>query len=330
MRRIELIVSVALLGVLAATIVGFAVSRRSAEKWTASRSNVMTVNQGPIPLTVQDFPAHGIIMRHMADARYRQEAEYIFQTPAELREVTNRYSFVIENTSNKAIIALSIASVCFKPGQPDPQVGTIRSNSIQARLMGATNSSLLLPGGKVGFCLALGQENLDFKNGIRYIQPERPMHQGETIEFRQKRNQAIRSRFVNLENLLRQSEKWVVEVEGAIFEDGTFVGTNRRFFFEQMNSKVEGARSLAIELAGRAEKGEPFTSLVVFAQKYAESSLDEMLKPFGGSLPDATRDEAFNAQFAKNLVANRFIHLPEQNALNFVRHGAKHWIKLTR
>jgi hypothetical protein len=177
----------------------------------------MAVNREAKPLTVQDFPADGVVLRHMGDARYRQEAEYMFQAPPELRGATNQYSFVIENTSGKAIIALSIAYGFPKSGQSNPEVSTMRTNSIQARLMGAANNSLLLPGNKVGYCLALGQENLDFKNGLRYIQPEHPMRRGETEDFRQKRNQAIRAQFAKLDNLLSQSERWIVEVEGAIF-----------------------------------------------------------------------------------------------------------------
>ncbi len=64
----------------------------------------MTTARAAKPLIIRDFPKDGIILRHMADERYRQEAEYMFQSPPELRAATNQYSFVIENTSDKAIM----------------------------------------------------------------------------------------------------------------------------------------------------------------------------------------------------------------------------------
>jgi len=79
-------------------------TRRSSEKSPLFRGTVMTTARAAKPLIIRDFPKDGIILRHMADERYRQEAEYMFQSPPELRAATNQYSFVIENTSDKAIM----------------------------------------------------------------------------------------------------------------------------------------------------------------------------------------------------------------------------------
>lgn len=74
----------------------------------------MPTTQDAPPPTLTDAPR--IALRHMADERNRREAEYVFQTSPELRPTVERYSFVIENTSDKGIIALSF-------GYSFPQAG---------------------------------------------------------------------------------------------------------------------------------------------------------------------------------------------------------------
>ena len=280
------------------------------------------------PLIVRDMP--GIALRHMGDERNRQEAEYMFQSPSALRDATNLYSFVIENTSGKAIVALSIAYTFPKSGQSASEFGTIRTDTIQTRLMGAISSALMQSGSKVGYCLALGQENFDFKNGIRYIQSERPAHPQMTAEQQRKANEAVLSRFTNYDRLLQEADHWEVEIEGAVFEDGTFVGTNRRNYFEQSNAKIAGARSLADELLTMANKGAVHADLVARAQTYARTDWKELLKPFGGSLHAASQDESYLFHFAKNEVAHRFVGLAEGNGMNYLRYGQQHWNPLKK
>lgn len=287
----------------------------------------MTTNRETKPLRLCDAP--GIALRHMGDERNRREAEYIFQAPPELREATNQYSFVIENISGKAIIALSVAYSFPKPGETSPQAGTIRTDAIQARLLGSFGHFLMPPDSKAGYCLALGSENFDFKNGIRVIQPERPTHPNMTPDSRRKMNEAILSRFDSFDRLLREASQFEVEIEGAIFDDGTFVGTNRKNYFEKNNASLAGARSMADALLEMENKGVTHAGLVAEAKTHIVD-WKELLKPFGGMLNEATKNESYLFQFAKTTVAHRFASLAEADGLKYLQYGQQHWRPLKR
>lgn len=325
MRKTKLI-SIFLLALLVCSIVGFAISRRSAEQ-LSFRGIVMATNRESKPLILQG--ANGIALRHMGDERNRREAEFIFQTPPELRQATNQYSFVIENTSSKKIIALSLAYSFPKPDENTPEIGTLRTDALQGRLMGKSDSFLMLPNSKAGYCLALGMENFDFKNGTRVIQPERPTQLQMTMEQRTKMNEAILTRFAGFDRLLKEAVRFEVEIEGAIFDDGTFVGTNRRNCFEQNNAKLAGARSLADELLGLKDKGATHADLLAQAKTHIVD-WKELLKPFGGLLSEAAQNESYLYQFSKSTVAHRFAGLAEADSINYLRFGQQHWKPLKR
>jgi len=286
----------------------------------------MTTNKKTKTLVLKDAP--GVALRHMGDPANRQEAEYLFQAPDNLRETTNRYSFVIENISDKAILALSLA-YSFPKDAADKRSGMLRTDAIHARLINPASDPLMRPGTKAGICLALTQQSFDFKNGIRYVQPETPPHPQMTEAQLKQMNQATLLRFAGFDRLLNEADHWEVEIEGVIFDDGTFAGTSRRQHFEQNNAKIAGARSLADDLLGMAGKGAAHADLVAKAKAYAVS-FEELLKPFGGSIADAERDESFNFQFAKTSVARRFMHLPEADGINYLRQGQQHWVKLKK
>jgi hypothetical protein len=166
----------------------------------------MTTKRVAKNLLLRDVP--GVALRHMGDPANRHEAEYIFQSPDELRETTNLYSFVIENTSGKAILALSLA-YSFPKDATDERSGMLRNEAIQARLINPVSSPLMQPGMKVGYCLALGgQANFDFKNGIRQIQPDHPLHPQMTDEQLKQMNKSTLSRFAGFDRLLNEADHW--------------------------------------------------------------------------------------------------------------------------
>ena len=274
------------------------------------------------PLILRDAP--GIALRYMGDERNRREAEYIFQTPPELRATVERYSFVIENTSSKGIIALSFGYSFPRAGKVSPEMGTLRTSAIQSHLLGPGGNALMSPGSKVGYCMALGQENFDFQNGIRRIQPNAPTHPRMTAEQQQQRNEAVLSRFEGFDRLMKEADHWEVEIEGAIFVDGTFVGTNRRNFFEQSNATFMGARELVDDLLGKAAKGGTHADLVAHAKTFVVD-WQEMLKSFGGRFDAALKDTAYLTQFSKMTVAGRFINLSEADGMKYLRHGQRNW-----
>jgi hypothetical protein len=283
---------------------------------------LITTTRGTKPLQLRDAP--GIALRHMGDERNRQEAEYVFQVSPELRQVTNQYSFVIENTSGKAIIALSVAYSFPKPGEADAEVATIRTDALHAHLMGASSTLLMSPGSKAGYCLALGSENFDFKNGLRVIQPERSTQPNVTPERRRQMNEAILSRFAGFDRLLSAADRYEVEIEGAIFDDGTFVGTNRRNYFEQCSARLAGARQMVDELLQSLDKSAKHSDLVIQAKAHIVD-WKELLKPFGGQLNEAMQNENFLFQFAKSTVAHRFASLPEANGMKYLQYGRQNW-----
>lgn len=329
------ITSFALLALFVIAAGVFAVSRRPArerEKLASIRETVMNnTNRGDKPVTIRDYPNNGVVIRHMADPANVAEAEYIFQAPPELRAATNQYSFVIENTSAPPIILLSLTYAFPKAGGGEPQFSAIRSNAVQARIQGATGNVLLRTGEKVGICLALGgQENLNFKSGLHYIQPNQPIHPMMNAEQLKQHNQAVISQFGALDRLLSGSTGMVIEIEGVAFDDSTFVGTNRRHSFEQANAMLEGAREFTKELTDRAAKGASHANLVAYVQPYARQKFEDLLKPFGGDIVKAGDAPAFQKQLMKQFVAMRFQMLREEGAMNYIRYGAENWRPLRK
>lgn len=311
-----------LLMFVASAAAAFAIARRPGQGPTPEK--IMLTMQDAKPLTLTGAPR--IALRHMADERNRREAQYVFQTSPELRPTVERYSFVIENTSDKGIIALSFGYSFPQAGEVNPEMGTLRTSRVQAYLQTPASSVLMPPGMKVGYCMGLGAANFDFKNGIRHIPPTAtaPLDPRMPPERQEQAYRALLSRFEGFDRLMGKAHHWEVEIEGAVFEDGTFVGTNRRQYFEQMNASFVGARELADDLLARAAKGVAHADLVAHAKTFV-MDFEEMLKPFNRQLDVAMKDTAYLAQFSKMTVANHFVRMSQTDGMKYLQHGQQNW-----
>ncbi|MGE0887720.1 MAG: hypothetical protein AB7P14_29720 [Blastocatellales bacterium] len=295
------------------------------------RETIVNQKRTPKPVIIRDFPDKGVVVRHLGDLAQTAEAEYFIQSPAELREAANLYSMMIENTADKPIIALSIAYGFPKPGEKAPRFGMLRSSSVQATIVNGRPSVILAPGQKVAYCLALnGQENTNFKEPFRYVQAEQPLRPQMDQEQLQKRNEAVITQIAAFDNLLASAESFIIEVEGVIFADGSFVGTNRRNLFGISNAVFEGAREFAETMLNKSKQGATHAALIAATQSFKGQKLEDLLRPFGGDMMRAEEAPAFHKQMIKGVIAIRFANLNETDGMNYLRHGVENWKALTQ
>lgn len=213
-------------------------------------------------ISAKDLPSYGLIIIKPSDREFDEKSTGLLKHLAvDDREMAKPFTAIFKNTSDRAIVAHAIIWEC-----EDVNGGKQSYNKIYANSEAFTDKDEYLE--------ALRRTNLDQTiqpNSERLISISPLMNQGGGgITSRQK----SLSRGANMEgaDALRTDKKTestqkfnselvnncanvTIVIDGAFFDDGTFVGPNKLKLFEQVQTQVEAKRAVRNSIADKLLSG---------------------------------------------------------------------------
>jgi hypothetical protein len=287
-----------------------------------------------IQINVRDFPEHGLTIISPSDPSFNDKASSLFNgKQSAFSESLKPFSVLLTNTSDKSIVAYILK---WEMVRADGTVFT--------RETGGANPAALMDGGTAGYEYLSTTAGVAVKpNGIRYISSIIPLSEdqgGRITSYAggsSDKNalpdlqQAVQTR--NYEGLLnsviaemQSCISMTVSIDGAFFEDGTFVGPDSTNLFARVQGNVDAKRDLLQEVA--------------FALKHNRSSkevfndIEEIVKtPDIGIAPFSTPEVYYN--YYKRQYADEILHmrkvLGEEKAIAIsLQPLRKQWPKLKK
>lgn len=218
--------------------------------WHSRRVQVVSVQ-----VNVQDLPRHGLSIISSLDPSFDRGVSAILKGKSDtLVGALKPFSVLVKNTGTKAVVAYQLKWEMVKP-----------DGSVSVRYTGGSNPRALMDGGAPGFeelsttsGFAIAPSSTRFASLIARLDDS----EGGIAAFAGSSDktgtasleQAVRDK--NLEPMratmaaeLLGHKSVTVSIDGAFFEDGTFVGPDTGHFFDQVKAGIDAKRDLLEEIA---------------------------------------------------------------------------------
>jgi hypothetical protein len=195
---------------------------------------------------LKDFPEDGLILVQASDPQLSTKV------PQSIRVTGNKshsrflpFSVLFLNQANQEVVAYSV-QWCFQKPDGDPDCYLDSFTAPKALMDGETlsptmqlQSNKISPGKARRFSLI----SEDGSGNLRVQSSQ------EEVDQLKKGLQPDRSTLLDrFATQLSSATDLTVSIEGAFFEDGTFVGENSNLFFEHTKAQIEARRDLLTEL----------------------------------------------------------------------------------
>ena len=254
----------------------------------------MTVaNKAKVKMNVKDFPEHGLRLIGPSDSKFDQllSAELQNQS-AEVIEAVKPYSVFLENRSDNSVVACVIEWAFTTPAGRNEyyREGVFDAHALmeapQLSDVYKRQSGHIEPNGATLYSLL----STDGTSPMRI-----PLSPGEGELFKQ--GKLDRAAIVEKTRSHLQSYTDItVTIDSAIFEDGSFVGTNSSGFFERAKAAIQANQDLLDEIS-LAQNSKQTSSQPLYArlEEMANSRIDRLDS-------DSTPNDYYN--YFKALYAN--------------------------
>lgn len=212
-------------------------------------------------LNIKDLPEHNLTLITSANAYYRSvmDATSQNQLNAKLEEL-KPYSVLLRNTGNRSIIAFKLK---WEITKADGQVFTANNGYMNSKRLfdkkdKSKTKSVLEPGAAL-FCSVAGIADVSQLANVQFVGLRTMVGSNSDDRSAQQASQDESSDTAidNLTTSLSEAVSITVSIDGALFEDGTFVGPDSSNFFGWLSSLVKARRDLLQDLLTMQRRGDP-------------------------------------------------------------------------
>lgn len=254
---------------------------------------VLTKRSGQVSLKIKDIREHGLVIIGRSDSDFESLKGILSQKGVRLDLSIQPYVF-IKNLSNKRAIAYSLKWELLK--DDGRVVSKTRSYSREDILMGKeapedTNDQIILRPNTARLFSLFG-----YGDGQEIpLAPVSKTGGGSDIEILQKLDQT--GLVTGARNELEHTVSVTVSIDGAFFEDGTFVGPNTTKFFERTSTQIDAKNNMIEEILRRLNQGDTPADVM----KYLNAKSDELSESKPPAGRKAKSEEIYKYQEKKFL-----------------------------
>jgi hypothetical protein len=243
-----------------------------------------------VSMKVTGLPDKGLILIGPADPSFEEKAGSMLKDRKDFTyETLKPYSVILENTTRKTVVAYALR---WEYPAPKGQVGTWdRCFGQPSGLLDGTKRKTDPSDDKRGLSIAPGEWKL--------ITPESYIgRESRVTSERLAADQGYRTSLQSVASQLGQGDL-TVTLDGAFFNDGTFVGPDRTGYFEIFKAEVTAKHDLLIRVVAASKTGQGLAQVA----SEIESSLPASRQ--NDPLPGTTPAEYY--QYYKNFYAREFL-----------------------
>lgn len=250
----------------------------------------------PILFHKRDLPDDGVRIITPLDPSFDAEALKYFKKRSP--ETLKPFSVFIENSSTKTLVAYTLT---WRFAKHD---GQITSNTVGYSEPGVLMGDPVYEGPYV-------QHTVPIKpNGVRCFTWNSQILEDDSTEPQRTSQQAALRQMLFAE--LGKATDVTVTVDGAVFDDGTFVGSNL-VFFQQMQGVVNAKLDLLQEIADASERGKPDEAFKSIKAKSEEPDV-----PISQKFSAEEYYRSYRKMFAAEIIAMADEHGKEKVARHLV------------
>ncbi|MFN0110759.1 MAG: hypothetical protein ACKVZH_18015 [Blastocatellia bacterium] len=264
---------------------------------------------------INNLNNYGVTLEDASSLQFSSKLASFYSAPANLMNDLVKYSVIIRNQSPQRIMSLTIIWRFYpSAGAPIPQTFTftaldnIFSNTASVNLIESSNASR-------------GMSLLSRDMGLG----------GEFNRITEIKDDQYTQTLINrLNELLAQSVRWTVEIDGLLLSNGLYVGPDNAGFFNVLQSEIKGTRDLVAELAQKT--GDP---VAFFAQASTEAKVTkEALESKYPNFRERMRSTGYAYEVARQQLALRVMsereRLGDKAAIDFISTATMNQIALVR
>jgi hypothetical protein len=263
-------------------------------------------------LEVNDLSKYGVKIYGPSSPAFSNRLSALVTIPNDLLNDALKYSIVVENQTSQHIIAMSVVWN-FYPPQGEPIKRSHSFSFMGNQVFNKVSDSLIRPGEQYPLSLLL--ESAGFgRQKAREI----------------KLDDQVNQRLEGVNMLIARSVKWSVDIDGVLFSNGVFVGSDTLKYFNALDAQTRGARDMITELAKRLDAGE---DVFAFARPIAEVT-DEALEAPYPDRRERMRNPEYIYNLAKTQMARQAVarrkNYGEQTVIEWIRENSKSYIPLVK
>jgi len=207
-------------------------------------------------LIINDLPEHGVVIHGPESPGYRERLLALpahFTAPPDIDDDELRYSVIVENQTPQHIVKISLS------WRPYPrESGTPIGQGVESSHLLEFNNLWrnLIPAGAQCAWSAL--------DGLRFMRRKACYPEGG--DNRRKERDDVKKR-------LAANDKWSVDINYALFDNGVFAGPDTDLEFDQDEAKNRGRVDMFAELNQKLDKGE---DAFAYAEQCASIPLEQI------------------------------------------------------
>jgi len=210
-----------------------------------------------IQVNVKDLPERGLVILSSSDPSFNEKFSFLLrQKPSVFVETLKPFSFIFNNMTDKSLVAYQLKWEMVKA-----------DGTINTRITSFANPRALMDGGAPGLeHLSVGAGHAIKASSSRFISlffslDENPgggigayssgsSQEGALNQIQQMARNSDIDKMVNyLSTELQDYTRLTVIIDGAFFEDGTFVGPDSTRFFANFQANLDAKRDLLEEIS---------------------------------------------------------------------------------
>lgn len=219
-----------------------------------------------VKLRAKGIPEHGLSIVTSTDPYFNTLiADFLQGKPDALGEVLKPFSIFVRNTSNRMVVAYMIKWEFTAPdGRVVPSTDAVASTWIFMRgavtnldTAIANDGTIIKPNSARFFSLAAVPDALPRQNGVgveSFSFAFKDRNNSEKFQRAQQEHDPI-AQVEILNTELSLYTDITVSIDGAFFEDGSFVGPNTTDFFGQIQAQLDARQDIVREVEHGLEQG---------------------------------------------------------------------------
>jgi hypothetical protein len=229
-----------------------------------------------VSLQIKDLPEHGLSLVGPSDASFDALARALMQGRAGASvEALKPFSVFVKNTGKRAVIAYSVK---WELTKADGRVATKSMNYVTPWAFAGLEKSarqghIIAPNSAHFVSLVIdsgtGSQSVNFDDvsnatGVSLFKDNDPFRQSQ-------RARAQTAQLDKLNTELARSTAIKVSLDGAFFDDGTFVGPDTSGFFDKVKALRDAKQDLLRQIENSAKEGEAADALLSEMKALASS-----------------------------------------------------------
>ena len=257
----------------AAMIVITAISVVTGYYWHSGSVKAMGIN-----INKKDLPEHGLKIIGPSDPSFDGLLKSALEgEQSALVEDVRPFSIFIKNDGNKAIVAYQLTweldgpegrIISYQPSYANPRVFFDEDVDKSDNLTGK-EGNIIKPKATRLFSMA---KFIGGQLGGNIGALAAPLDETEASEAQQKAQNGVRSSAMQrIHATLKRGTNLTVSIDGAFFEDGTFVGPDTTGFFADFKAQTDARRDILVEIAHRLNRGETHDAIFSRIDKLANA-----------------------------------------------------------